>query len=55
VKTKEEGPIKLTFTKEVPIWKSKDKKTFALINAIISEEVSTQIVLVTYSYGVLKK
>lgn len=49
------GPTKDTSVSKLAIWKNKERKDFSLINAMISEEVRRHIVLVTNSYGALKK
>ena len=47
--------LKLTGDKELAIWKNKDKKAYALIAKLISEEVSCHLVSIKDWYGALKK
>jgi hypothetical protein len=48
-------PIIPTTNKELAIWKNKDKKAYALIVVMVSEEVSHHIISTKDSYGALKK
>ena len=41
--------------KELVVWKYKDKKAYALIATLVSEEVSCHIISIKDSYGALKK
>ena len=44
-----------TDDKQLAIWKSKDKKAYALISASITEEVSQHIISSTTTFSALKK
>ena len=55
MKERDIAPKEPTADKELAIWKNKDKKPYALITAIVSEDVSQHIISMKKSYDALKK
>ena len=49
------APVPPTNVKELALWKSKDKKAYALIIASVSEEVSRHLVSSKSAWEALKK
>ena len=50
-----ENQVPPTSTKDLAVWKSKDKKVYALIIASVSEEVSRHLVSSKSAWEALKK